>query len=89
MATSKPAQLANLTPGKLVDTVRNFCATINWVISCLSEMKTEDDEDIPGLTDGRPKIPSTMKLKSGEDSNIKVSKEKDKDGYYTIDIYYK
>ena len=86
--SSKPGYLCYLQKGKFVGGQSGFVDTFNWLVSWVSSIKTEDGEKLKGESDGSPIIPAQMKLKSGDDSNVVISEEKDEDGHYKIDVYY-
>lgn len=78
MATSKPNTLAKLIPGKLIDTVRNFCATMNWVISCWDNFSVGDGLKFQAksLEGGKPKL--ELNLEAGDNVEITDNKGKKK-----------
>lgn len=83
MVTSKPNTLAKLIPGKLIDTVRNFCATMNWVISCWDNFSVGKGLklQVNSLKGGKPKVElnlsegDNVRLRNKPDGSIEVSSE--------------
>ena len=68
MVHGQPNPLAQFVKGKSPYTVANFCATLNWLISCLRELKADAGVNITGLLDGTPHI--GLKLVEGDGVKI-------------------
>lgn len=68
MAHGQPNPLAQFVKGKSPYTVANFCATLNWLISCFKELKADAGVDITGILDGAPHI--GLKLVEGDGIKI-------------------
>ena len=68
MAHGQPNPLAQFVKGKSPYTVANFCATLNWLISCLKGLKGDAGVNITGLLDGTPHI--GLKLVEGDGIKI-------------------
>lgn len=65
MTESKPAQLAKLIKGKTLYCVDNFCATLNWLISCWGNVKAEYGVKISGVENGAPVIEADLEAGAG------------------------
>ena len=70
----KPGTLANFTPGKLIDTVRNCCATLNWMVSCWSSISGGDGISVSNVSKGAPKISAA--IEGGGGVSVKRKKRK-------------
>ena len=68
MAHGQPNPLAQFTKGQSPYKVANLCATLNWLISCLKELKADAGVNITGLLDGRLHI--GLKLEAGDNISI-------------------
>jgi len=68
MAHGQPNPLAQFVKGQSPYKVANLCATLNWLISCLKELKADAGVNITGLLDGAPHI--GLKLVEGDGVKI-------------------
>ena len=82
MAHGQPNPPAFFVKGQSPYNVANFCATLNWLISCAKELKANAGISITGLLDGAPRI--GLKLEEGNgikiESTPKGSKKISLDG---------
>lgn len=75
MADTKPGVLARFVTEKSVYAVRGFCATMNWLISCVSSLSAGRGITIVGIQSGTPKISANIKAGPG----VRVTGEADND----------
>ena len=61
----KPVVLARYVVGKIIDSVAGLCATMNWVISCLDNVKARYGVKVSGLESGTPVIESDLEGVNG------------------------
>ena len=66
--TGRPAIPAHFQKGKYTFEIDNVTDTLNWLISCLSELKANAGVSITGLLDGAPRI--GLKLVEGNGVQI-------------------
>lgn len=63
MASAKPATIAQFTKGRFTFEIENFTDTMNWLVSCISELAAKSGIELEGLQNGTPKI--GLKLVAG------------------------
>ena len=65
MVNHKPALLAQLQKGKLIDTVKGVVATFNWMVSCWDNLSTGMGLRLTKVGDGKPLINLALSAGTG------------------------